>query len=127
MNAARILVGLAIMLLVPACGNSEKPVEHHDGTLTWGVLSTFPPRTLKAVGEVDYCVGDPRPSIKRPHIRYRGNSVYIRLKAHIPQSKTRLCAGVGLFIKRKITLRRNLADVKIYDSGYSPPQLVWPE
>jgi len=101
-------------------------VTHDDSTLKWGIWATKPPRSIRVVAEVGYCIGDPRPS-RRPHIQYIDDNVYIRLKVHVPRKKSFRCAGVGLFIKRWIMLRRNLDEVKIYDSGYNPPQLVWPE
>lgn len=137
MNIVRtIAVVASIALLGFACGNSA-PADNNTAAesrgrngLQWGVITTTPPRTLKVGGAVGYCVGDPRPTIGRPQIRYRGEDVYIRLELQIPRKKRAKkrgrCAGVELFVRKAITLRRDLSDVKVYDSGIEPPELRWP-
>jgi len=78
--------------------------------------------------EVDYCAGDPRPAIRHPQILYQGNDVYIKLKIKGSDrpSKGNLCLGSEMAITRTITLRRDLENVRVYDSGVEPPELRWP-
>lgn len=138
MKTARVLiVGLTITLLGSACGSSATnsrgrvPIKRGDNTLRWGVQSTAPPGSIKVVGVAGSC-GARRPWIKRPHIQYRDDNVYIRLEKHVPhekvpRGKAPRCVAAAFFIRRWITLRRNLDEVKIYDNGLIPPQLRWPQ
>lgn len=131
-----IIATTAVGFLGLACGGSTPAQEAASGPtprdskiLPWEVISVSPPYALKVGAGVGYCVGDPRPTIKRPNIRYEDENVYVRLKITRPRkgsTKSRLCAGKELLITRQIKLRRDLFSVKIYDSGASPPELRWP-
>lgn len=127
--AGVMTVAVAILLLAVACGTGSAVGGREDNAFQWGAIFTPSKRTV-VVGEgVDYCVGDPRPRIAKPEIQYRGDDVYIRLELKTPRfqsPKGSRCAGVGLLVKRKITLRRDLSDVELYDSGVEPPELRWP-
>jgi hypothetical protein len=133
------IVALGVAMAGLACGASSSPADKKNDTyqarddkvLRWKVISVTPPRTIKAGGSVGYCVGDPRPRIKRPQIKYRGANVYIKLEVEKPRPKSTekhtACGGVELLVRRTIILRRNLSDVQIYDSGVEPPKLRWPK
>lgn len=127
MPRARIIIASAIAaLFLVSCGGSgsaDKSVHR------WLVVSAEPPRTLKVGKEVDYCAGDPHPTIGHPQILYQGNDVYIKLKIKWPHKspKVHLCLGSERVITRTITLRRDLDAVRVYDSGVQPPELRWPE
>ena len=125
----------AILLLAMACGDSSSADKSStvekgaDKAFRWGVIFAPSPRTVKIGGGADYCEGDPRPRIARPDIEYRGNkAVYIKLELKSPDrpKSKKLCLDSELLVTRKITLRRDLSDVKLYDSGVEPPELRWP-
>jgi len=120
-----IAASATVALFLVSCGNSGS--EHKD-THGWLVVSVEPPRTLRAGREVGYCAGDPLPTIRHPRIVYEGNDVYVDLKIKWPHkpSKDHLCLGSELVITKTITLRRDLKDVNVYDSGVEPPELRWP-
>lgn len=137
MNSLSAITTLTIIALLGfACGDStpantdRNARESRDGNvLRWEVISTTSPRMLKVGGAVGYCLGDPQPAIGRPQIRYRGDDIYIKLGLETPRKKRARkgnCAGVELFVYRWIEVKRDLADVKIYDSGVEPPRQRWP-
>lgn len=126
-----------MMAIGTACGSSPSPDEKemHSGgavdvqTLPWGIVSVSQPRTIRIGAQVGYCVGDPRPRIRRAPTKYRNGAVYIKVEAVLPREKPSdkgLCGGKVLFLYKTITLKRDLADVKVYDSSISPPGLRWP-
>jgi hypothetical protein len=131
-----IATAMTIALVGFGCGDSapanreNNPRESRDGNvLEWEVVSTTPPRTLRVGGAVEYCLGDPQPIIGRPQIRYRGDDIYMRLRLEISRKKRAKkgnCAGVERFVRKAITLRRDLSDVNVYDSGIESPELRWP-
>ncbi len=106
----------------------------HDGSLgggvqvlRWHVGSVWGPSAFTAVGEVGHCAGYPKPRIKRPHVRYRGDKIYIRLLIEKPRYRKGVaCAGLAISLRKAITLKRNLSDVTVYDSGRRPPAPQWP-
>lgn len=61
----------------------------------------------------------------------RVDDVYIRLEVITPPptaaQRKEECLGVELGVTKVITLRRDLSDIKVYDSGLDPPELRWPE
>lgn len=138
-NLGRIFALVFISLLFAvACGASSSPSNMERAlrsplggdikVLKWGVWSVNQPRTIRVVGEVSHCAGYPKPRIKRPHIRYQGTNVYIRLMVEMPRyEQGAACGSLGAYVRRSITLNRDLADVKIYDSGTKPPRLRWPD
>jgi len=95
--------------------------------LRWEVGSVKQPRTITVIGEVGHCVGHPKPRSQLPHIGYRGRNVYIMLVVEVPHQKQgTACAGVEVPVRRIVTLKRTLSEVKIYDSSSNPPALRWP-
>jgi hypothetical protein len=137
MNSTRaIATAITIALVGFACGDSapaskeNNARESRDGNiLRWEVISTKPPRTLRVGGAVDYCLRDPQPVVGRPQIRYEGDDIYMRLELEIPRKKRAKkgnCAGVERFVRKTVTLRRDLSDVNVYDSGIKPAELRWP-
>lgn len=126
MPKMRIIAASAtVALLCVSCGDSGPADKNTRG---WQVVSVKSPRTLKVGKAVGYCTGYPRPSIRHPQILYHGDDVYIKLKVKWPRrpSKGDLCLDSELLIMRTIILRRDLEDVKVYDSGVEPPELRWP-
>jgi hypothetical protein len=126
----RSLVGVAVIFLLfsgLACGRDSHEVVRN-GAFEWDVISELSPRTIEIGGDIGYCVGRAKPRIAKPNIVYRGSDVYISLKLehrHRLPRKAR-CMGVGLLVKRAVRLRRDLADLRLYDSGVDPPQQRWP-
>ena len=142
-----ILLGMtaALALAGAACGASAQTTEvdttaERGGTgqnvavtmeaVPWRISSVPGPRTIAVIGEVGHCVGDPRPRLRGAQIRYRNDAAYVRLNAAIPKkkmsTKNELCAGVELFLRTRITLRRDVEDLRIYDGSTKPPELRWP-
>lgn len=121
----KIIAGVAVALLCVGCGESAPANRTIHG---WQVVSVKSPQTLKVGKEVNYCTGYPHPTFRRPQILYQDNDVYIELKVRWPRrpSKGDLCLGMELLITRTIVLRRDLKDVRVYDSGVEPPELRWP-
>lgn len=71
-----------------------------------------------------------RPRILQVHPRYAGHSVYIRAEVEFQKEKfpkSAMCAGVGEFIYKTVNLKREIKEIKIYDSSVTPPALRWPE
>lgn len=62
-------------------------------------------------------------------VRYTRRSVYVQAQVAFPPkrpSQDEICGGVGLALAEKIRLRRNLDDVRIFDSSADPPEQRWP-
>lgn len=133
---ARLLaVSLTVVLIaIPSgCGsgsNDETGVRIGESS-AWSVQSVNAPRTLTVGTGVDYCAGDPKPRIGPPEIEYRGDDVFITLTVEEPPAQSakpnEVCAGVELFVGRKILLKRNLHDVQLFDGGVDPPLQRWPD
>ena len=136
-SVGAMVITTAILSFAMACGDSSPAdgtgvaVEgRDDNSFNWGVIFNPTLRTIKIGSGVGYCVGDPRPRIMRPDIKYRGDDVYIRLELKRPPpsrpSRNGPCRGVELLVTRTINLRRDLSDLRLYDSGVEPPELRWP-
>jgi len=133
---AVMAVAALVLALGVACGESHSDnragrasADANDKPFEWEVIFASSRRTIKVGGGVDFCEGDPRPRIARPEIEYRGKDVYIQLKLKTPRTRPSTherCAGSVLLVTRRITLRRDLSDLKLYDSGVEPPELRWP-
>jgi len=127
-----VVVAATVLPLGLACGNAAPSAEvgqRDPDSFRWGVIFTPSERTIRIGGGVGYCEGDPRPRFKRPDVEYRRKNVYIRLelKTRRPQpQKNAACLGSELLVTTTITLRRDLSDLRLYDSGAQPPELRWP-
>jgi len=78
---------------------------------------------------VAYCAGNPKPELVLLRSEYREDDVLITLRVEKPPTrslKSEVCAGVQLFVKRKIVLKRDLDEVEIFDGGIEPPLQRWP-
>jgi len=133
--SARLLFASLVVVLITAlngCGSGgdETGVRIGDSS-AWFVWSVHAPRTLTVGTGVDYCVGDPKPRFGHPEIKYRGNDVFITLTIERPPAPpakpNEICGGVELLVKRRITLKRDLDDVEVFDGGVDPPQQQWPD
>lgn len=125
-KAGIIFVSVVVApFLCASCGDTGSANENNDG---WQLVSVELPRTLVVGKAVGYCAGYPRPTIRHPQILYQGSDVYITAKVKWPHrpSKGDLCLDSELLVMRKIVLRRDLEDVKVYDRGVEPPELRWP-
>lgn len=127
-----LLLGVVFISVLGGCGSStsdETGVRIGESS-DWIVQSVTQPRTLKVGTEVDYCVGDPKPRIGRPKVKYQGDDVFITVTLEKPPARLAkpndICAGIELFVGRTITLNRNLDDVEVFDGGLDPPQQRWP-
>lgn len=129
---------LAVALSVGGCGSST-PIPHEARipdnnrfvvrTLPWGAGPIKSPRSIVIGTETGYCVGDPKPRILRAKPRYVMEDVYIQAEVFFPKMKPsngRLCAGVGLFIRKTVRLNRDLDDISLYDLSTDPPTQRWP-
>jgi hypothetical protein len=128
-----VIAAVAILAFGVACGDrssSDQTVGKRDPkAFKWGVIFTPTERMIKIGGGVGYCAGDPRPRFRRPDVEYRGEDVYIRLELKARRShasRNGLCLGSERLVMRTITLRRDLSDLRLYDSGIEPPELRWP-
>lgn len=130
------VAAVAVLLLAGGCGESSPPETSNSvkgreaGALEWGFKFAPSSRVAMVGGGAGYCEGDPKPRIAKPDIQYRGDDVYIRLELRTPRHRPAdngLCFGVGLPVTRRITLRRDLSELNLYDSGVDPPELRWPD
>jgi hypothetical protein len=130
-----IVSAAAVVLIGMGCGGSStvsvnSTPKGQSKAFRWGVISTTPSqRTIKIGGSVSYCEGDPRPRISQPEIRYEDISVYIEVVLERPRhhrSKGDVCLGSELLVAKMLKLRRNLAEIELYDSGVDPPERRWP-
>jgi hypothetical protein len=95
--------------------------------LPWEVSKVIEPRTVVIVVGAGSCRG--KPHILRARPRYEGDSVYIRAEIAFPKVKLRkgaICGGSELFIRRSIKLKRDVDDIRLYDTSANPPMLRWP-
>jgi hypothetical protein len=131
------VTGAAVMMVAAVGCNSERPVrshsKHYGGpvvlrVMQWKVVFAVAPKIVRIIVEAGYCVGRPKPWIQRADMRYQGDGVYLKAEVAFPRWPRWAkgdCAGVGLFLYKRVELKRDLADVRLYDAKTSPPSLRW--
>jgi hypothetical protein len=67
---------LGCILVAFGCGGGD---DRSPQAVEWGVSRQVSSRQIKLVTSVDYCGGDPAPTIERPVIKYSGKRVFIEL------------------------------------------------
>lgn len=125
----------SLLLVVSGCGSSaprQAAQAVNIRPISWGVISTQQPDTVKIVSEVGYCQGDPKPTIRRIRSRYNGKKVYITAEVARPRKKPSskqgaLCLGRVLPIYKTIKLSRTLQGSILYDASRNPPAVRWPD
>lgn len=117
---------LCVILAFGSCGDERDTVTSKQETLEWSLLKRTGPKQARLVGEVGYCVGTPKPSVQHVMARYAGNRAFLKLLLS-PQRPVRKCRGVGLFVYKTVTLRRNLDQLILLDSSTDPPERRWPD
>jgi hypothetical protein len=119
-----VLLGPVAGGALSGCGGGG----HGDTSIEWTVFSQVGSRTVKLVGEVDYCIGAPTPKIARAETAYVGRRVLIGLfLAAPPQAyQTDKCRGVVRAVYKSVKLKRRLAALQLFDTSTSPPTRRWP-
>lgn len=121
-----VLLGLAILT---GCG-SEDASSRDPEVIDWRVADIVDADTVRIVGEVGHCVGQPEPTIGTPEIAYDGRRVYITATVDASSDaalgEDEVCAGVELVVYRRLDLRRDLSELKLFDAGSDPPEQRWP-
>jgi hypothetical protein len=102
--------------------------------MKWTFRSSPSALKVKIVGSVDYCIGAPKPRISETEVKYSGQSVYIKAYVSRPQERhddyrveTTICAGVGLFVRKTVTLDRPVRGSVLFDASVDPPVERWPD
>ncbi len=120
---AYLITGLAVAsgFTLAGCGGGDNP-----NALQWVVFKELGPRKLKLVGEVDYCVGHPKPHVEKVMRSYSGNRVFLTLILSPEEPKPEECRGVGLGVFKIVSFQRNLEQLELLDSSTDPPSRRWP-
>jgi hypothetical protein len=103
------------------CGGGDNA-----SALQWSFFKQLGPRKAKLAGEVDYCVGEPKPGVEKVIRRHSGNRVFLTLILGQDQPEPKECLGVGLGIFKTVSFHRNLAQLELLDSSTDPPSRRWP-
>ena len=107
-----------------------KDVTVHIRPIAWKVVSASPPHSIEVLVEPGYCAGDPPPKVMGAQIRYEPGAALIKVRVAFLKKKrskpSQICAGLVGHLTDEITLRRDLSDLRIYDSHTEPPKLRWP-
>ncbi len=96
-------------------------------TVKWTVGQVLGPNTVEIGSSVGYCLGDERPHYGVVEVKESGRRAYITAHAVTPpeEPKGGLCEGVGTFISKSISFKRNLIAMELYDGVTKPPSLRW--
>jgi hypothetical protein len=92
----------------------------------WSFFEQLGPRKARLAGEVGYCVGEPKPRIEKVLRRYSGNRVFLMLILEERPPEPEKCRGVGLAVFKTVSFRRDLEQLKLFDSSTTPPTPRWP-
>jgi hypothetical protein len=103
------------------CGGGDD-----SSALQWSFFKQLGPHKAKLAGEVDYCVGEPKPRVEKVIRRYSGNRVFLTLILSPERPKPEECRGVGLGVFRTVRFQRDLEQLELFDSSIDPPSRRWP-
>jgi hypothetical protein len=103
------------------CGGGDD-----ENALEWVFFKQLGPHKAKLVGEVGYCVGEPKPRVEKVIRRFSGRQVFLTLVLGQERPEPEECRGVGLGVFKIVTFHRNLAQLELLDSSTDPPSLRWP-
>lgn len=115
-----LLVAASVTLV--GCGGGDDANE-----LGWSFFKQLGPRKGKLAGEVDYCVGHPKPRVEKVIRRYSGKRVFLTLILSQERPEPEECRGVILFVFKTVSFHRNLERLVLLDSSTDPPSRRWPE
>lgn len=119
---------LAIALLVGAtllgtgCGGSDD--NGSERAVKWGLAPPVGPNWIRISAVIEACIYD-QPLLETPIIEHKGNRVYIELR-HTPEDDLGGCALNLPQVFKKITFKRDLDELVLYDSSTDPPERRWP-
>jgi hypothetical protein len=118
-----LITGLLVASCVAfvGCGSGDDP-----SALQWSFFKQLGPRKAKLAGEVDYCVGHPKPRVEKVIRRYSGNRVFLTLILSPEQPEPEECRGIILGVFKTVTFKRNLTQLVLLDSSTDPPMRRWP-
>jgi len=125
---ARSIIAGAIVfacaLLVLGCGGED---DRSAQAIEWEVFRPTSSRQVDLVAAVNYCDGDPKPTLQRPVIEYSGKRVFIELLLE-PQgdSDDGGCLPMLLGVHKTIVLKQDLDELVLFDSSTDPPKQRWP-
>lgn len=131
---------MAVVMLVCAsfglfgCGdNGSVEADPHATvrqSVPWWVIEFKAPSTLRIVSHVEYCVGEPEPTIAQVNVTESTDAVIITVKAEVArlrQSERNVaCLGAAEPLYRNIKLSDPLERRKVLDGSFDPPKLRWP-
>lgn len=129
----RVMVLFALpcvpVLLFSGCGatSSDSVPERN---LRWSVFEAEGPRDIVVGGSVPQCEGLPDPQVSEVVKRYEGGRMYLRVVVEVPadaHDEEFVCAGSGFNLTETVHLRRDIADLVLFDSGRVPAVQRWPE
>jgi hypothetical protein len=119
------LTVLSVGLVFAGCGGGG---EDEIAALNWSVFKQLGPNKVRLAGEVDYCVGDPKPRIERAITRYSGNRAFLTLLlAPQQRAESKECRGLIMAVYKTITFERPLNKLILLDSSTDPPERRWPD
>jgi hypothetical protein len=127
-------VRVAAVLLICAgllgCADGALPHSERQGperrSVPWWPMSMEAPDTLRIISHVEYCVGEPEPTIARVDISYSAHAVVITVEAKIagPKQSERevACLGAARPLYRNIKLSQPLEGRAVLDGSFDPPK-----
>lgn len=116
-----LITGLlaASSIILAGCGDDSNALE-------WSFFKQLGPREAKLAGEVDYCVGEPKPRVEKVIRSYSGNRVFLTLILSPERPEPEECRGIILGVFKTVSFQRDLEQIELLDSSTDPPSRRWP-
>jgi hypothetical protein len=121
-GALAIAMLLCATLLGVGCGGGAD--SGSERAVKWGLAPPVGPNWIRISAVIEACIYD-QPLVEAPIIEYEGNRVYIELR-HTPEDDLGGCALNLPMVFKKITFRRDLDELVIFDSSTDPAEQRWP-
>jgi len=114
-----VLVGATLLRV--GCGGGDDSGSKR--AVKWWVEPPVGPNWVRARAVIEACSPDP-PLLEEPIIEYEANRVYIEFR-HTPNDDKGICFLNLPIASKKITFKRSLDELVIFDSSTDPPERRW--